>query len=87
MSETGGTVSQRALIRAKNYILEEINTIEEEGINRRGAPDDPALWYGIDRMAAIRDVAAQIVAGVEPNYSEFYGGPPEDFDDERGGHG
>jgi hypothetical protein len=77
------TVSQRGLIRAKNYILHEINTIEEEGIDRRAPQDAPALWYGIDRMHAIRDMAAQIVEGKEPNISEVYDGPPEDFDDEN----
>jgi hypothetical protein len=75
------TVSQRALIRAKNYIRYQIETIEEEGINRRKSPDDPANWYGIDRMHAIRDVAMQIVAGIEPHYEEFWGGSAEDFDD------
>jgi hypothetical protein len=80
---TTGTVSQRGLIRAKNYILHEINTIEEEGINRNKPLEKDATWYGIDRMCAIRDMAAQIVDGKEPNISEVYGGPPEDFDDEN----
>ncbi len=77
------TVSQRAIIRAKNYILYQINTIEEEGMDRRGTPDDPTNWYNIDRMTAIRDVVRQIVAGVEPDYTAFYGGQPENFDDEN----
>jgi hypothetical protein len=83
MGDIPMTINQRALIRAKNYILHEINTIEEEGIDRRKSLDAPAIWYGIDRMCAIRDMAAQIVDGKEPNIRDVYDGPPEDFDDEN----
>jgi hypothetical protein len=77
------TISQRTLIRAKNYIRYQIETIEDEGLNRRGPLEEPAPWYGIDRMCAIRDMAAQIVNGIEPDFAAVYGGTPEDFDDKE----
>lgn len=73
------SITQRALDRVANRILYEINTIREEG-TVGGTGPALAHWYGLDRLAAIQEVAAAALAGDEDASVIGYGGEATDFD-------
>lgn len=55
------TISKQNFDRGIARIIYELETIREEGRDRAGAP----TWYALDRLEAIRQTAALIIAGNE----------------------
>ena len=80
---TATNLSQRGLIRAVNRIIHEVDTIREEGMRKDRNLDAPALWYALDRLAAIRDVAIAAIANDEGAGVDGIELEPEDLDDEN----
>lgn len=80
MTDQKTMISKLGFDRAIARIIYELETIREEGRDRAGNP----TWYAMDRLEAIRQTAAHVIAGNElacvGGEPADFGGPPEYFD-------